>query len=392
MRAAHSSMPTIASNSRTRSSCGDGDRASGGAGRRAPSSSGDSRARSATQGRSSGGAPHAWTRSRSSSAQRPKGAPPPRSRPAHTAAAAPSALAVSISFAAIRVFPMPASPLTATTPPRPCLATRHASTSDSNSSIRPVNGSASASHGAPASPAPAGSAGAGLAPAEHARQRPRLLRGADPELREEAVAEPVVDGQGPGPVAGRREHPHEVPRDLLRERIEREPPAAPVDRLGPAAFGLGLARQSGEHGGELALVLLARLEHPVVVEVAEQPAAAEIDRAGGIAGRHQPPELAEVGPDLLVEADLLPRRPQVAGGGSERGAQGPQRAAKAGPRARVEHVGPEAARQLAPGMQARVDGQPAEEAPWPAGRQIDALAFELDLQRPEQPNDHGGPA
>src|ERR671934_146332 len=82
-------------------------------------------------------------------------------------------------------------------------------------------------------------------------------------------------------------------RDPTRERVS-------VTRV-------GLGRQFGERGAQLALLLLARLEHPLLVEVAEKPAATEIDSAGPIAGGEPPAKLPEIGSHGRREPDSLTR-------------------------------------------------------------------------------------
>ena len=68
---------------------------------------------------------------------------------------------------------------------------------------------------------------------------------------------------------------HQVARRLLVERVERQPAARPADRRG----GVGAAAASrASADGEPLGVLVAGLEHPVVVEVGEQRAAVQRDR------------------------------------------------------------------------------------------------------------------
>src|SRR5919201_2827838 len=228
--------------------------------------------------------------------------------------------------------------------------------------------------------------------AEVMSQSPRLPGGADSELGAKTRSKLVVGGQHTGPVTGGGEHPHQVSRRLLAERIDCQPTPSPADRRDAILTGVGLGRQFGEHGAQLALLLLARLEHPLLVEVAEEPAATEIDSAGPIAGGEPPAELPEIGSHRRREPDSLTRRLELGGLRAKRRPQSPEGAAKAGARARVEHLGPEAARELSARVKAAINRQPGEEAAWLSRRQSNLLALDLDLQRSKQANQPRGQA
>jgi hypothetical protein len=226
--------------------------------------------------------------------------------------------------------------------------------------------------------------------AEVARQGPRRLGRADPELGAKTRAKLVVGRQRARPVTGGGEHPHQLSCRLLGERIDRQPTPSPADRRDAILTAVGLGRQLRKHGAQVALVRLARLEHPLVVKVAEQPAATEIASAGPIAGGEPPPELVEIGSRRRREPDPLPRRLKLEGRRTKRRAQSPQRAAQAGARTRVEHLGPQPPGKLSAGMMTAMNCQPREEAAWLSRRQSDPLALDLDLQRSKQANQHRG--
>ncbi len=326
LRAAHSSIATIASNSRTRSSWGDGEWRGSGTGPDAASSSGESRARSATQGSSSGGAPWMRTSPRRSSAQRPNGAPPPRSRPAHHATAAPSArrrldqlrgdsgLAdPSLSgerddaaMAAPGLTPDLDQGLELGDPARERVTVTEwhriiARLDPGQCPLRPGR----------------------VRSAEVTSQSPRLLGRADPELGTKTRSKLVVGVSTPArsPAAASIRIRSRTPSS--ESGIECHPTPSPADRRDAILTGVGLGRQLGEHGAQLALLLLARLEHPLLVEVAEQPAATEIDSAGPIAGREPPPELPEIGSHRRREPDSLTRRLELGGRRAKRRPQSP---------------------------------------------------------------------
>jgi hypothetical protein len=81
-----------------------------------------------------------------------------------------------------------------------------------------------------------------------------------------------------------------------------------MDRRDTILTAVGLDRQLGENRAQLAFVLPAHLEHPLVVEVAEKPTATEIDCARPIAPGEPHPELSQIGSHLPSEPDQLTSR------------------------------------------------------------------------------------
>ena len=107
-------------------------------------------------------------------------------------------------------------------------------------------------------------------------------------------------------------------------------------------------------------MLVASLVDPVVVEVLEQIAVRELERVLEPALSDDPLELAYVGPDLIGagERDCVAGGQQVAVGvGAQRATQSRQGAAQARARALVEHVGPEARRELAARVRTPLQGK-----------------------------------
>ena len=228
--------------------------------------------------------------------------------------------------------------------------------------------------------------------AEVASQSPCRLGRADPELAAKTRSELIVSGQHTRPVTGGGKQPHQVSRRLLGERIDCQPTPSPADRRHAIPTGIGLGLQLGKHLAQLARLLLARLEHPLIVEVAEEPAPAEINSGGPIAGGEPPPELPEIGPHLTREPDSLTRRLKLGGRRAKRRPQSPERAAKARTRARIEHLRPQAPRKLSARVKATMNRQPSEQAARLSRRQSNLLALDLDLQRAKQSNQHRGQA
>ena len=118
-------------------------------------------------------------------------------------------------------------------------------------------------------------------------------------------------------------------------------------------------------------MLVARLQHPVVVEVGEQRPAVQRDRGLEPPGGDVRVELGEVG--------LAAQRDAVAAGDqrvvvAERPPQLPQRAAQRGARARVEHVGPEARGDRAARVLARMQREPRQQRPRATARRAAATA------------------
>ena len=221
-----------------------------------------------------------------------------------------------------------------------------------------------------------------------ARDHPGGLGGrADPELRAEPRGEPVVGGHRPGLVAGRDEQPDQLAGGLLVQRLARRPPGGPVACRCDVPVGLGRRGERPVRGAQPVPVLVPGVEHPVSVELAEQVAAVQRHRIGGTPGRQQPAELADVHQQPVAsQLREIPPGAQVAvGGRPERGAQRPQRAAQAGPRAGVQDVRPQQGSKPGPAVRTRPQGEPGQQrAGAAAGRQFDGGAVELDPELAEQ--------
>jgi ketosteroid isomerase-like protein len=133
-------------------------------------------------------------------------------------------------------------------------------------------------------------------------------------------------------------------------------------------------------------VLVARLEHPVLVEVGQERAPAQLDRRLQLAGRQARVEGRHVG--LAAQADAVAARDQGVLGGRPQGApQRPSGAAQRRASARVEHIRPEPRRHRAPWMLARMQCQPPQQRPRSAaGGGVDRPPVDLGLELAQEPH------
>jgi hypothetical protein len=214
-------------------------------------------------------------------------------------------------------------------------------------------------------------------------ERHRGRRDRDPELGAEALLQPGEGLQRRRHLAGVHESTDEIGPGRLIQRAE----GGPAPR--PGQSGGRIARRPGPFGHvpkrrrDIAVQFRASLDDPVVVQFLQQVPAAERERRLELALRDQPPNLPQIHVQVIAR-----ERHGVAPGGqvaaeirAEHRAKRPDSAAQAGPRAGVQDVGPEQAREPGPRMPARVDRQPAQERACPsAGRQLRRLAGEPDLQ------------
>jgi hypothetical protein len=225
--------------------------------------------------------------------------------------------------------------------------------------------------------------------AQRREERPRARRGRDPELCPQPSAQPLAHGERARAVADGGQPGHEIAGGGLVERVERQPAARVVDGGLRGGCGLGQPRQ---HRRQPVRVLVARLEHPALVQVGQQRAGAQGDRLLERARRDPLLERRDVGlapqPDAVAAADE-----RSLGAGPERLAQRPGRAAQRRPRGGVEHLGPEHRGDRAAGMLAGVQRQPRQQAPRAAARRRGHLApVDLDRQRAEEADgDHADP-
>ena len=215
-------------------------------------------------------------------------------------------------------------------------------------------------------------------------QLARLPRRRHAELPPQALGQRAVGAHRAGAIAGAIEALDQPPVGLLVEPVVLDLPARELDRLADLAALLRRACKLLEQLDHPLAVPVARRDRPVVLEPLEQIAAAQLERRLGIV-RRQPLELAHVDPRVRARRARPTRSPSTTKRVAELAAQRPQRAAQARPRALVEHVGPEAAGQLAPRDRPRRQRQVREHRPRAlrSGR-VDHRPVQLDLERPKQ--------
>ena len=173
--------------------------------------------------------------------------------------------------------------------------------------------------------------------------------------------------------------------DLLAQRVEGRLAAGEPHGLVERA---ALLRRDGQP--------LQRLDEPLPVlvggghgpEAGEQRAVAERDRLLETALAREARELEGVDPGRApgIDAHPVPGGHQDGvTGGPERPAQSPERAPQARPGAPIEHVEPEAGRQFAAPVQARVKREPRQQRPCAApGGCLDEPAVDAQLDRAEE--------
>ena len=173
---------------------------------------------------------------------------------------------------------------------------------------------------------------------------------------------------------------------LLGERVERDLAPSESDRRCEAPRSFRAGSHSLEQRHHPGAVLVASLVDPVFVEVLEQIAPRQLERILEPAIREQLLELAYVGPHLIRagEGHCVAGRQQVAVGvGAQRTTQSGQGAAQARARALIEHVGPEALRELAARVRAPLQRKHAEQrARPPARRQLHWLPSTSSVSSP----------
>jgi hypothetical protein len=262
------------------------------------------------------------------------------------------------------------------------LADARLATQDRHTAAHPQQGAqlgVAADHGLPRRPG-----GRGRRGAAHALRRVACLGGrGEPELRAQAICEPVVHAQRARAVSCGREPSHDVARRGLVQRVELE--ATP--RVGDGELGRRrITGEPHEDVGEPGGLPVARFEHPVGVEVLEQRAAVRRGRGLQRPLTHQPLGLLQV--RRAAQPEALTRRDERSGTlRSEGAAQRPGGAAQGRPGARVEDVGPEAGGERPAWMVSRMQGEPGQQLPraTACGR-LDAPSMDLRLQRPEEPH------
>ena len=213
--------------------------------------------------------------------------------------------------------------------------------------------------------------------------RTRLGRRREPELRSQALGEPVVHRERRRAVAVVGQALHEVARRRLVERIELQAPAGVRD----GELGRGRTqRQPCKERAQPRGLAVALLQHPVLIEVGEQRTAVQGRRRLELVTVDEGVELLQVG--RAVQGDPLASGDERVGAAvAQRPAQRPGGAAQRRAGARVQHVGPESRGESAARMLAGMQREPREQLPRPAARGLlDAAAVDVRLQRAEQPD------
>ena len=216
--------------------------------------------------------------------------------------------------------------------------------------------------------------------------RPRRRGRGQPQLAPQALGQPLVDGDGGGPLPGGGEPAHEPPVRLLVEAVEIGLAARPPERRLAVAGRLRVAGEALEHRAEPLAVRRARLGDPVLLEALEQVAVAQRDGLLPAPGRDELLERARVDPQraVVLEADPVAVGRDHGAGRPERAAQRPHGGAQARAGARVEDVRPEARRDVRAGVAAGMEREPGQERGRPAAAGgVDRAAVGLDAQRPE---------
>ncbi len=109
-----------------------------------------------------------------------------------------------------------------------------------------------------------------LAASDPLDQFPAPCRWGDAELALKPRAVGLVRGERTGPIARCREPAHQPALSLLREGVEGHLLPGAVQGRIEIPGALGLLRQLAEHTEQPMAMVLARLVHPVVVQVREQ--------------------------------------------------------------------------------------------------------------------------
>ncbi|MDP8909786.1 MAG: hypothetical protein M3N47_11895 [Chloroflexota bacterium] len=176
---------------------------------------------------------------------------------------------------------------------------------------------------------------------------------------------------------------------ILRERIKGRLAPRPLKCRLRLPACLGRRGELAEHIHQPVVVLAARLQHPLVVEVGEYFPMADLDRLAKPSCRNQGPEGLQVAPDRRSgrDADAIAGGDQrIISGGGQPLAQRPDRRPQAGPSASVEDVGPKARRDLRAAVTAAAQREPCEQRSRAASRHLHPLAIDCDLKLAQQPD------
>ena len=222
-----------------------------------------------------------------------------------------------------------------------------------------------------------GDRAAALAAHERLRERLRTGLGIAPS------AETLVGGERGGAVALGREAADVRAPPLLGVRVQRDLLTRQPDGRGAVAARLGRIGERAQPRGQALAVRVALGQHPVLLEAGQQLAVAQRERLLGPARREQRLDLARVDP-FGVERDRVAVGNEAAARRPERAAELVERRAQAGPRARVEDVGPEPrgdrGARVAAGMQREEAEQLAGAA---ARRRVERGPVGLEGETPE---------
>ena len=200
--------------------------------------------------------------------------------------------------------------------------------------------------------------------AQRLDQRARLGRWRHAIVAPQGRAQRFVDGDGRRTVTGTRQALHERACRLLGCGLELEPAARMASRGLEVAGRLGRSAQAVQDRRHAVAMQRPLLQHPVVVQVAQEIAVAQLQRTLQVAFREQSLGLPDVDPDGRPVLDAH----AVATGVDESGglvaglpAQRRQCRPQACPGTALEHVRPEDRRDPGARMQPRVVGQPGQE-------------------------------
>ena len=259
---------------------------------------------------------------------------------------------------------MPASPASRTTcaAPPPFETRRHAASIRASSVSRPTNVVRSArssrtGNDAGAAATPPRSSSANCCVSREGPVRSRVTR----RLRSSVYSASAAPRS---PAASSRAH--QRPMDLLGERLERSLTPRQGDGAAQIAVTCRGRSQLLEQRDEAFAVLVLRRQRPLLVEAGQEGAIAERERVVAASLGAQAFGFEHVDPRVRRHADAIAcgdERPLA-----ERAAEGPQRTPETGPRALVEHVGPEDRGDGRSGLEAGAKRQPREQRARPTGR------------------------
>ena len=179
----------------------------------------------------------------------------------------------------------------------------------------------------------------------------------------------------------------------LAQEVQIERLARAADRGLEVPTGLGVIGQAAEHLGQATAMVVLGPERPLVGEVGEKRTRRQRHRpvqARRVVGRSEAGEPLRVDVSGKVGRDPGRRAagPEIGAAAArvERDAECPERASKRRPRARVEHVRPEGAREPGARVVAGMKQEVGEERPWlETGNRGQRAAIDLHREPAEEP-------